>query len=114
MLKTISDGKAEGKIYVMTNWDDYALSGSGYGNRINRLGQAGAGTKDVWLGGWEEDRDLIHPDVKPDVENFDARPHLGFKDMWAHNYHFMQFAVDFISSKINKGKKRQHDEISHI
>jgi len=69
-----STGKPKGKIHVFHNWDDGPLQYSTNvgGNWLNRLGQAGMGTYDKWFGGWGENKNLVHPEIRNYYQNIDA------------------------------------------
>ena len=70
--KDESTRKPKGKIHVFHNWDDDILQISSWPNWVNRLGQAGMGTYDKWFGGWGEDKNLVHLEIRNYYENIDA------------------------------------------
>jgi len=70
--KDESTKEPKGKIHVFHNWDDDMLQISSWPNWVNRLGQAGMGTYDKWFGGWGEDKNLVHPEIRNYYENIDA------------------------------------------
>ena len=79
--------KANSKIYVLHNRQDYALTGS----TIVKLGTGRLGASGV------PDMDKVHPDIKGKVENINAgQKWLNWTPNFAaHSYQFSDEAIDF-------------------
>ena len=95
MMK-LNNGKPVGKIYCLTNWDDGPLQWSTNLNYVNRAGQAGIGTYDKWWGGWGNNTNLLHHEIRGYTQNYDCLPNLRSKhDKDDHGYMWYQFAIDY-------------------
>jgi esterase/lipase superfamily enzyme len=75
------------KIYVLHNWQDFALTGSS----AVKLGTGRLGASGV------PDMNKVHPDIKGKIKNINAgRKWLNWSlDFAAHSYQFIDKAIDF-------------------
>jgi len=94
----------EGKIYVLSNWGDEALTVSSYllvtNGGVNRLGQAGVHMYDCWGYGWCEDKGRTDERVRDYIENFVVEPVLANLGRPSeHSYHLFDFALEYYDSK---------------
>mmetsp|Transcript_18975 Transcript_18975/g.43242 ORF Transcript_18975/g.43242 Transcript_18975/m.43242 type:complete len:325 (-) Transcript_18975:116-1090(-) len=81
-----------GKVHILHNADDYALTGSSYMNWECRLGQRGAGNYQSWWGGWHSNRqnEYIREDIIDQYCNIDCKSK---PEGDQHSYQFDTFAI---------------------
>lgn len=92
--------KPKGKVFVLTNNADYALTGSNWTNWKPRLGAVGAGHKRNWRGAFRFDPKNFDDEIPAGcVENKPCNPLLGLSEKLSHGYHFNPFAVKFYQEK---------------
>lgn len=100
MLSRDSRNKPKGKVYVLTNSVDFALTGSRFANLKPRLGAVGAGNARNWRGAFRFDPKNFDDEIPADcIENKPCNRFLGVFDKLAHSYHFNPFAIKFYQEK---------------
>lgn len=100
MLSRDRSNKPKGKVHVLTNSNDYALTGSNWLNWKPRLGAVGAGYSRNWRGAFRFDPKNFDDEIPEGcIETKHCNPLLGITEKFKHGYHFNLFAVKFYQEK---------------
>ena len=90
-----------GKLHCLHNWEDDALQASTGLNILNRAGQAGIGTRDKNIGGWREEPELLHPEIRDHYHNkhvLDELRKINKKN--EHSYQWFDFAIKYYKNDV--------------
>ena len=102
MLVSGSNGKPKGKVYVLYNGADYALTGSRFIKLKlkSRLGAIGAHyRRRNWAGLWTEDKKVTHPDIVDCIENVGCNSKFSLSQKTAHSYQYLPQIVTIYQEK---------------
>lgn len=102
MLTKNFRGQRKGKVYVMTNGADYALTGSSWNPWTwkTRIGLIGNAREKNWWGTWRTNESLTDSEIRGCIENKFCNPFLPLTRKASHSYHFDDFAADFYREKL--------------
>jgi len=98
MLTSGSNGKPKGKVYVLVNGADHALTGSALYKK-SRLGVIGAHYRRNWTPRWTEDKKVTHPDIVDCIENVGCNSKFSLLEKMAHSYQFYPQIVPIYQEK---------------
>jgi len=101
MLSSGSNGKPKGKVYVLYNGADYALTGSRFIKLklTSRLGAIGAHSRRNWMSRWTEDKKVTHPDIVDCIENVGCNSKFSLSQKTAHSYQYLPQIVTIYQEK---------------
>ena len=89
--------KNKGKVHILYNAWDYALTGGSFNPTtwVTRIGTLGYKSYRNWRGAWTEDEGVVDDEVKGSLKNFNAGAKLSWANMAAHSYQFDDFCVKY-------------------
>jgi len=94
----------KGKVHVLTNGADYALTGSSWNPRnwVTRMGLIGHAREKTWRRTWRDNESLTDDEVKGCIVNKHCNPELSIKNKAWHSYQFERFAVAYYREQADK------------
>lgn len=89
--------KKKGKVHVIYNKDDIALTGGSWNPStfFSRLGSLGFNKSRNRFGSWVEDNNVVDSEVKDCLTSFDAGAKLSWWNKMSHSYQFEDFCVQY-------------------
>jgi len=101
MLAKTSDNKPKGKVYILWNDSDVALTTSYFANQETRLGKVGVGWVDGWFSNYYDDK-VIRDEFRGYIENINVSEQKMENDgKFNHSYQLDSWAIDVYEEKSN-------------